>query len=201
MTRLGGHGETVRVKPQTSNESPDSILRSAGTSDPQKLIQRGIEAARSRRFEQGLVLLGEAYLALSRDKDSRVPPAALSYYGLCLAMQRGRNKEAAEYCELALEREFFNVEHYANLGQVWIKAGHRRKAVDALERGLAVEPSNARLKALRQSIGIRRPAIVRFLHRDNPVNVMLGKVRGRIETKGPKGKETGTGKGTGKPAR
>jgi tetratricopeptide (TPR) repeat protein len=176
------------VKSKAPAESAESILRSAGTSDPLQLVQLGIEASRAQRFEQGLVLLGEAYLLLSRDKESKIPPAALSYYGLCLAMQRGKAKEAAEYCELALEREFFNVDHYVNLGQVWIRAGHRRKAVDALERGLAVDPSSARLRTLRQSIGIRRPAVIRFLHRDHPVNVALGKVRRRIETKPPKGK-------------
>ena len=170
--------------------SADSMLVQAGTSDPQRLIALGIEAAKADMFDRGLVYLGEAYLRLSRDKDAKVPPVALSYYGLCLAMQKGRNKEAAEYCELALEREFFNVEHYINLGQVWIKAGHRRKAIDALERGLAVEPTHQRLRKLRESVGVRRPPVVRFLHRDNPINVSLGKVRRKIEEgsgkKGPK---------------
>ena len=169
------------MKKTPSSETPDSILREAGTADPQRLIQLGIEAAKAKRFERGLVFLGEAYLLLSRDKDAKVPPVALSYYGLCLAMAKGRNKEAAEYCELALEREFFNVDHYANLGQVWIRAGNRRKAVDALQRGLAVEPGHPYLRALRESIGVRKTPVLGFLHRDNPLNVSLGKVRRKIE--------------------
>jgi tetratricopeptide (TPR) repeat protein len=164
-------------------ESAEAILRQAGTSDPNELIRLGIEAATAQRFDRGLVYLGEAYLQLSRDKDAKVPAAALSYYGLCLSMQKGRNKEAAEYCELALEKEFFNAEHYINLGQVWIRAGHRRKAVDSLQRGLAVEPTNMRLRALRESIGIRKGPVLPFLHRDNPLNVSLGKVRRQLQKK------------------
>jgi tetratricopeptide (TPR) repeat protein len=181
LTGLARRRETDRVKKPVEPLSADSMLVQAGTSDPQRLIELGIEAAKAEKFDRGLVYLGEAYLLLSRDKDAKVPPVALSYYGLCLAMQKGRNKEAAEYCELALEREFFNVDHYINLGQVWIRAGHRRKAVDALERGLAVEPTNPRLRKLRESVGVRRPPVVRFLNRDNPINVSLGKVRRKIE--------------------
>ncbi len=184
LTYLVGGRKTDRVKKTAESETADSLLREAGIVDPLHLIQLGIEAAKAQKFERGLVFLGEAYLQLSRDKDARIPPTALSYYGLCLAMQRGRNKEAAEYCELALEREFFNVEHYVNLGQVWINAGHRRKAVDALERGLAVDPGNPPLRKLRESIGVRRSPVVRFLDRDNPVNVSLGKVRRKLEKQG-----------------
>ncbi len=183
LTRLVRAGETDRVKKPAEPATADAILRQAGTSDPLQLIQLGIEAAKEQRFDRGLVYLGAAYLQISRDKDAKVPPSALSYYGLCLAMEKGRIKEASEYCELALEHEFFNPEHYANMGQVWIKAGYRRKAVDALERGLAVEPTNPRLRKLRESIGVRKPPVIRFLHRDNPVNVSLGKVRRKLKEK------------------
>jgi tetratricopeptide (TPR) repeat protein len=183
-SRVGGR-DTGRVKKPEESDTADSLLMEAGTVDPLHLIQLGIEAARAKKFDRGLVFLGEATLQLSRDKDSRIPPAALSYYGLCLAMQKGRNKEAAEYCELALEREFFNVEHYVNLGQVWINAGHRRKAVDALDRGLAIEPGDPRLRMLRESVGVRKPPVLGFLPRDNPVNVSLGKVRRKIKKPGP----------------
>jgi len=183
-SRVGGR-DTDRVKKPAESDTADSLLMEAGTVDPLHLIHLGIEAAQEQKFDRGLVFLGEAYLQLSRNKDARIPPAALSYYGLCLAMQKGRNKEAAEYCELALERELFNVEHYVNLSQDWINAGHRRKAVDALERGLAVEPGNSRLRMLRESVGVRKPPVLRFLPRDNPVNVSLGKVRRKIGERGP----------------
>ena len=107
LTSIDRAGETERVKRPAEIQSADTILREAGTSDPLQLIQLGIDAAKGQRFDRGLVYLGEAYLQLSRDRDAKIPPSALSYYGLCLAMQKGRNKEAADYCELALEREFF----------------------------------------------------------------------------------------------
>ena len=161
------------------SEQPDiaAALQASELSDPVQMVRHGIEAARAQQWELGFALLGEAYRRFSREPEAAVPPATLSYYGLCLAMHRGRTKEAAEYCELALDREFFRADFYWNLGQVWIRAGHRRKAVEAIERGLAVEPQNPRLTKLMESIGVRRQPVLSFLHRDNPLNVSLGKVR------------------------
>lgn len=160
------------------SEHPDiASAPKAESSDPLQMVKHGIEAARAQQWELGLALLGEAYGRLSREPEAAVPPAALSYYGLCLAMHRGRTKEAAEYCELALEREFFRADFYWNLAQVCIRAGHRRKAVEAIERGMAVEPQNPRLTRLMESIGMRRRPVLSFLHRDNPLNVSLGKAR------------------------
>lgn len=157
--------------------SLEDVLREAGTDDPQEWIRRGIEAARAKQFEKGLVFLAEAYRRLSREKDGKIPPAALSFYGLCLAMHKGRVKEAAEFCQIAVEREFYNPEHYLNLGQVWIVGRSRRKAVDALDRGLAIDPNNADLHRARSSLGIRKRPVLPFLHRDNPLNVTLGRMR------------------------
>jgi len=168
-----------------ASEQPDvaSVLQASESSDPAQMVRHGIEAARSQQWELGFALLGEAYRRLSREPEAGVPAAALSYYGLCLAMHRGRTKEAAEFCELALNREFFRADFYWNLGQVWIRAGHRRKAVEAIERGLAVEPQNPRLTKLMQGIGVRREPVLSFLDRDNPLNVSLGKVRHTLARK------------------
>ncbi len=177
MTSVTLREETRSVAAHTERERQEALLREAGTSDPLRLVQLGIDAAKEQYFDRGLIYLGEAYLRMSRDGDAKIPAAAFSYYGLCLAMHKGRVKEAAEYCELALEKEFFNPEHYWNLGQVWLHARRRRKAVEAVDRGLAVDPLNTRLRLLRESIGLRRKPVLPFLHRDNPLNVSLGRFR------------------------
>jgi tetratricopeptide (TPR) repeat protein len=159
---------------------PDSVLKQSGTDDPLDYVRLGIAAARTDDFERGLIFLAEAHKRLEKEqsaKDTKLPPSAFSYYGLCLALHRGRIKEAAEFCQLALEREFYNAENYANLARVWIAGRARRKAIDALDRGLAVDPRNGVLQRLRINLGVRRPPVIPFLHRDNPLNVTLGRVR------------------------
>lgn len=163
-----------------------SVLAECGSDDPADFIRAGIVAGRADQFEKGLILLAEAHRRISRDKQGAFPPLALSYYGLCLAMHTGRAKEAAEFCQAALEREFFNIELYANMGRVWAAARSRRKAVDAIDRGLAVEPRNQMLLKLRETLGVRKQPVLPFLHRNNPLNVTLGRVRHTIKS-GKKG--------------
>lgn len=165
---------------------PSDVLRSVGDDDPMLYVRSGIEAARAGDFERGLIFLAEAYLRLSRAPDAKIPPAALSWYGLALAMHRGRFKEAADFCQLAIDKEFYNSEHYVNLARVWVAGKSRRKAVEAIDRGLAVESGNVTLLKLRVGLGVRRPPVLTFLHRDHPVNQALGRLRHQM--KGPAGR-------------
>lgn len=165
---------------------PQLVLRESGTNDPLDFVRLGIAAAREEHFERGLIFLAEAYRRLTKNPEAKIPPSALSYYGLCLALHKGRVKEAAEYCQLALEKEFYNAEHYINLSRVWTAGRARRKAIDALDRGLGVDPRNPVLHQLRIELGIRSHPVVPFLPRDNPLNVTLGKVRQTVKKVVPK---------------
>ena len=158
---------------------PEAVLSQCGTRDPQEFIRLGIAAARKDDFERGLIYLEEAHrLLVGKDgaRDS-FPAAAFSYYGLCLALHRGRVKDAANFCQVALDLEFYSAENYANLARVWIAGRSRKKAIDALERGLAVDPRNQSLARLRLSLGVRKKPVIPFLGRNNPLNVTLGKMR------------------------
>jgi tetratricopeptide (TPR) repeat protein len=168
--------------------NPELVLQSSGTDDPLDFVRLGIAAARSDDFQRGLIFLAEAHKLLSLEATrDKLPPSAYSYYGLCLALHKGRIKEAAEFCQIALDQEFYNAENYANLARVWIAGRSRRKAVDALDRGLAVDPRNQVLARLRTSLGVRNKPVLPFLHRDNPLNVTLGRVRSSLD--GGKGKK------------
>lgn len=166
------------------------VLGEWTSGDPQDLVTMGISAARAASFERGLIFLAEAYRHLSREKDAKLPAALLSYYGLCLALHRGKIKEGAEFCQLAVEREFYNADHYLNLAQVWQAGRSRRKAVEAIERGLGKDPRHAGLHKLKVSIGLRRRPVLPFLHRDNPLNIRLGKIRHQLKGQKPSRKPT-----------
>jgi hypothetical protein len=58
--------------------------------------------------------------------------------------------------------------------------GSRRRAVTALDLGLAVQPGNRSLQHFRGMLGVRRPPVLRFLGRDHPINVALGRLRQRM---------------------
>jgi len=51
--------------------------------------------------------------------------------------------------------------------------------VRAIQRGLEAAPEDPRLLAARDAIGMRRPPVLPFLSRDNPLNRVLGRLRHR----------------------
>lgn len=155
------------------------------------LIKRGVEAARRDDYANGMSCLEEAYGLLPKDKDAKIPAAFLSYYGLCIALHAGRIKEGMDFCQVALEKEFYNADLYVNLAKVCLAAKARRRAVEILERGLAVDPKNAGLTKLRISMGVRKSPTVPFLSRDNPINVSLGRARHAMKTEKKAGKASG----------
>ncbi len=177
--------------------SPAAILAEWQTGSLEDLVQLGIAASRAGQYERGLVFLAEAYRHLGKEHQ-RLSAPLLSHYGLCLALHRGRIKEAAEFCTFGIEKDRFNPDAYYNMARVWLAGRSRRKAVDAVERGLAVDAHHKGLRELQREIGVRKTPVLPFLHRDNPLNVSLGKMRAKMKAKAA---EKVPGEGPGRPAR
>ncbi len=163
----------------TDTLTPESVLAEWRSGDLEDLVELGVAAARAGEYERGLIFLAEAYRHLSREKH-RLSGPLLSSYGLCLALHKGRIKEAAEFCWLGVEKDHFNPDAYYNMARVWMAGRSRRKAVEALEKGLALDSRHPGLLRLRAEFGTRRTPVIPFLHRDNPLNVSLGKVRKKM---------------------
>jgi tetratricopeptide (TPR) repeat protein len=161
---------------------PEEVLSEWRGDNLEELVELGVSAARAGQFERGLIFLAEAYRNLSREKH-RLSGPLLSYYGLCLALHRGRIKEAAEFCWLGVEKDHYNPDVYHNMARVWMAGRSRRKAVEALEKGLALDPKHPGLKRLRQEMGSRKSPVLPFLHRDNPLNISLGRMRSKMREK------------------
>lgn len=103
--------------------------------------------------------------------------AGLSYFGLCLALVQKKFKPAIELCKRAIELQFYNGDHYANLSRVYTAAGNRKKALESVESGLKLLPDYEPLLDARTSLGVRSRPSVPFLERSNPINVTLGQAR------------------------
>jgi len=101
----------------------------------------------------------------------------LSFFGLCLALVSKKYKPAIELCKRAIELQFYNGDHHANLARVYVAAGNRKKALETIEAGLKIHPEDEALIAVRNSLGVRARPPVPFLDRSHPINVTLGQAR------------------------
>ncbi|HEX2059258.1 MAG TPA: tetratricopeptide repeat protein [Thermoanaerobaculia bacterium] len=145
---------------------------------PLSPIEEAIEAAREEDYLRALTMFLDIYGTddappIRTPKDAR----GLSYFGLALAMMKKQSKTAIELCRRAIDLEFYNGEHYANLARVYAAAGNRKKAVETAEAGLKVAPDHEYLIEVRKSFGVRAAPAVPFLTRSNPLNVSLGQAR------------------------
>jgi tetratricopeptide (TPR) repeat protein len=103
--------------------------------------------------------------------------SGLSFFGLCVALVQKNYRTGIDLCKRAIDLEFYNGDHYANLARVYSAQGNRKKAVDTAEQGLKLVPEHESLLAVRKELGVRSKPPVPFLDRSNPVNVSLGQAR------------------------
>jgi hypothetical protein len=109
-----------------------------------------------------------------------------SYYGLALAMSSpARAPEGARFCEIAIQKEPYQAEHYVVLARIWQAGRSRQKMVQAIDRGLKEIPKSQVLLELRGEIGYRAQNAVGFLPREHPLNVMLGRMMRKKKPRPP----------------
>jgi tetratricopeptide (TPR) repeat protein len=154
----------------------DGEGRSLGVAQLSEMARAGIASARARDYENGYLLLGEVCDRM-RAAGEKLPAHVISFYGLCLALNLGKHREASQLCQAAIEAEPMKADYYANLAEVCGAARQRRKAVTAIHRGLAIDPASLRLLELETRLGRRRDPVVSSLDRTHPVNVTLGRIR------------------------
>jgi tetratricopeptide (TPR) repeat protein len=139
--------------------------------------RQGMHALSGGRRMVALALFEAAIEIERRMTRARPQPRYLSYYGLCLALERNEIHEALRYCREAVTLECYNPDIRCNLGRVLLRAGRRREAYRCFLRGLNLERSHtSTIRALRE-MGRRRRPILPFLPRTNAINVFLGRLR------------------------
>jgi tetratricopeptide (TPR) repeat protein len=140
------------------------------------LLREGIFLAQQRDWAEAYATLGQV-LDGYRSRGEKIPALALSYYALASGMHTKKFKQAIEFCQSALGTEPGRVDHYANLGMLYMACGFRRKAVEMVAKGLELDSSDSRLLQLKHTLGWRRPPVISSLSRDHWLNVFLGKLR------------------------
>jgi hypothetical protein len=76
-----------------------------------------------------------------------------------------------------VKAESFLPEIHLNAARVYAQADRVNKAVEALRRGLRLDPGNREMRRLLRGIERRRTRVLRFLPRSNILNRILGQLR------------------------
>ncbi len=141
-------------------------------------IDQAVKLAREGEYLASLTMFLDIY-GTEDAPPIKTPKSAsgLSWFGLTLALIRKQYKPAVELCRRAIDLEFYNGDHYANLARVYLAAGNRKKAVEAAEQGLKLAHEHSYLIEVRRTLGVRSRPAVPFLDRENPINVSLGQAR------------------------
>lgn len=141
-------------------------------------IEEAIQFARDEEFLRAMTMFLDIY-GTDDAPPMRTPKDAmgLSFFGLSIAVMQKKFKPAIDLCRRAIELEFYNGDHYANLARVYVIAGNRKKALETLEQGLKLVPEHEYLLEVRKSMGVRARPAVPFLDRSHPINVTLGQSR------------------------
>jgi tetratricopeptide (TPR) repeat protein len=156
-------------------------------SAPERNFDLGLRSMQRGNLVEALAYF-EACLRLD-DRLAHSPRRAryISYYGYCLAAAIGRTREGRELCNRAASSEFFSPEIYLNLARVEILAGDRRKAWNALVRGLSLDPGHRGIRTEMKKMGLRRRPVLSFLDRAHPVNRAAGRLTSRVGSQGSRG--------------
>jgi Flp pilus assembly protein TadD len=167
------------MDPTTTQTTGEDImipeLRAASTHESQALFNLAQEKMNRSRFRDAIRHLREA-LAIAPDN-----PTYLSTYGYCLARENEAFSTAVNLCRRAVKLKPGDPDLLVNLGRVLRLSGDKNNAhlafLEAWERKKGHVGAATELRRM----GVRRPPVLPFLSRSNPINKYLGMVRARLE--------------------
>lgn len=135
--------------------------------EAEKLFSNGL-----RNLSQGDTLGALSLFEKAVQKEDK--PVYGSYLALCIAKERGQFQLAVTLCEKAKAREPQNPVHHLNLGRIYLAAGKKAHAIRSFREGLGRANDPQIIEELNR-LGTRKPPVIPFLKRSNPVNKFLGR--------------------------
>ncbi len=149
----------------------------------QETLQRAIRAFRHGHPREALAL-AEAAHRMVEEIPGNPPHAGLaaSWRSYLRALVDDELLEGLEGVRAAATIAFWEPRVFSHLAQLELRVGSRRRALDAVRRGLVLAPEDRELLAIRAELGVRQDPPLRFLSRTHPVNRMLGAWRAKGRT-------------------
>lgn len=144
-------------------------------------FEKGYQALEDNNWREATAFF-EAALTLERRLSPKSPQARYrSYYGLCIGLAKKRHQDAIRMCQSAVQLERYNPDLHWNLGRVLFAAGRKREAYRVFLRGVKQEPTHRGLVTDIKKMGVRKKPVLRFLRRNHPINVALGRMRAEAD--------------------
>jgi hypothetical protein len=144
----------------------------AAVSDMGQLFRRGLERWHSHDLRGALDCFRQ--LDQRADREDAYGNLYTSYHGVALVYTG--DISGLNLCRQAASVERFQPDVFCNLALAEHKLNHRRRAYQAMMRGLKLDPRHPGLQQLRSQMGVRRRPALPFLARNNLVNRMLGRM-------------------------
>jgi hypothetical protein len=135
---------------------------------------KAIQLISNRNFEEAFTLLYQC-----NPFKEPVNPKLLAYYGFCLAKTHNRIEEGIKHCRTALTIAGCDQDIHWVLAQLYLLRGDKISAVRTIYRGLRQDRNSIQAKRLIESVKklvVRRPPVIRWLPRNNRLNIVLGKI-------------------------
>ena len=142
------------------------------------LARRGRNFARRGQYALANEFLSE-YCARALRQEKAIPGSVLAAYGLAVGLSADL-KEGIEICLRALSSDRRNPEIFLSLARLHAQAGSRKRAIEAIDRGLGFSVQHRDLMELKKQLGERQIPLLPFLSRDHPINVRLGRLFHRL---------------------
>jgi tetratricopeptide (TPR) repeat protein len=130
------------------------------------LFNKGVEV-----LNQGETLSALAFFEKALNIEDN--PSIWSYFAFCIVKERGQLSKGISLCEEAIKKEPDNSVHYLNLGRIYLSINKKEEASNTFREGLKHE-SNQQIIDEFNKLEIRKPPVIPFLKRDNPINKYLG---------------------------
>ncbi len=171
-----GPGRHVRIVVESADQEDRMFVQEA-----ENRFQTGLQHLARGRARDALPFIGAAVeVQQERSTGDHGQAIYLSYQGLCLCLTRTDVRGGLHQCRRAAKLDPISLEIWWNLGRVALMAGRRGEAYRAFREGLRICPGHPSLSRCLLRMGRRRPPVLSFLGRRHPVNVLLGRLRPRV---------------------
>jgi Flp pilus assembly protein TadD len=136
-----------------------------------------------REFKTGLTFLRDNYSNRALQHIQRAAeleknnPYYMSYLGVALARTQQKWGEAERLCDSAVRMKRNQAQLYLNLAEVYVAAGRREDAREALINGMKYARRDIRLNIAMAKLTPRRSPVFSFLERKHPLNRHFGQLR------------------------
>jgi len=138
-----------------------------------------------REFKTGLSFLRDNYSNRALEHIKRAAeleknnPYYMSYLGVALARTQQKWADAERLCDSAVRMKRNQAQLYLNLAEVYMAAGRKEDAREALISGMKYARRDIRLNIAMAKLTPRRPPVFTFLERKHPLNRHFGMLRHR----------------------